>query len=123
MLSFLVGLIISGLFYVIFLMLRDEHLFLNLTGWTGLSALIIAMVFSGALVSGDRLRLNTSIETKKERDSRFNVSGILLVFSLPFLIIFTIIYSYKRHHNDKSTIGCFFFCYKDQNWTPGTADP
>jgi hypothetical protein len=57
------------------------------------SALIIlAVILSGAAVSGDRSRSNDAFETKEDRQSRFRWIQNLFLTSLPCLFVAMIIY-------------------------------
>ncbi|WP_198022986.1 DUF5316 family protein [Paenibacillus zanthoxyli] len=59
--------------------------------------IILAMIFSGSLNSGDRLRSNYSRETQDERNQRFDWSGTLFKFGIPNS--FLSIYLFFHHYN------------------------
>ncbi|MEY4479591.1 MAG: hypothetical protein RLZZ267_269 [Bacillota bacterium] len=90
--SFLSGVVLSILFGLIALVFDDATILLQLTGWSGAITLGLAMVFSGALLSGDRMRANTYSEQVDDRKTRINLSGIMLYLSVPNLIVFVVTY-------------------------------
>lgn len=79
------GIAVTVIIGILSLILGSYTFFSQATGWIGFSALILGAVLSGALVSGDRMRLNTAIETKQDRKNRIDISGTLLLFCLPIL--------------------------------------
>ncbi|WP_025692121.1 DUF5316 family protein [Paenibacillus zanthoxyli] len=56
--------------------LFNHDLAFKASGVIGGLLVILAMVFSGALNSGDRLRANNVRETKEERIQRVDMSGV-----------------------------------------------
>ena len=91
-LPFVSGIILSLIYGLIALTLRDPHLLLKLTGWSGAITLGLAMVFSGTFISGDRMRANTYREDAEARKTRINLSGIMLHLCVPTLTVFVITY-------------------------------
>lgn len=53
--------------------------FLTVVGFVSLG---LALIFSGVLGSGDRIRANYSHEEKEDRTRRFKTSGILLLIAI-----------------------------------------
>ena len=91
-LPFLSGIALSGIFGLLAIVLDEANLLLKLTGWTGLLTLGLAMIISGALVSGDRMRANTKREQAEDRRTRIHLSTIMLYLSIPNLLVFAIKY-------------------------------
>lgn len=58
----------------------------------GLISWLLAGLFSGFFISGDRTRANNSIETSEDRKTRKKYSNYLFFLGLPFLLISLIIY-------------------------------
>lgn len=65
---------------------------IKVTGGVGAISWLLAGIFSGAFISGDRTRANNSIETTEDKKFRNKYSLIFFVFGLPFLITGLIIY-------------------------------
>lgn len=61
----------------------DWTLIMKFAGYAGGGFLLLAAVFSGSLVSGDRMRANFSTETKEDRDTRLKWSTRFMLISLP----------------------------------------
>ena len=89
---FLTGVILCLFYGFIALIMRDPGLLLKLNGWSGAITLGLAMIFSGAFVSGNRMRANTYSEDAADRKTRINLSGIMLHLSIPPLTVFVITY-------------------------------
>ncbi|MFY4774176.1 DUF5316 family protein [Metabacillus sp. RGM 3146] len=54
--------------------------------------IILAIIISGAAVSGDRFRANAYSETKTDRDQRYRWSSPLLLAGLPSLAAAVVMY-------------------------------
>jgi hypothetical protein len=65
---------------------------LKLNSGIGISLLIIAMIFSGSFVSGDRMRANYYSSSKEDNIQRMKWTDKLLLISVPFLIVSIIMY-------------------------------
>jgi hypothetical protein len=89
---FLTGVTLSLIYGLIAFIMSDPKFLLKLTGWSAAITLGLAMIFSGALVSGDRMRANTYSEQAEDRKTRINLSGIMLYLSVPNLIVFAVSY-------------------------------
>ncbi|MNN61461.1 hypothetical protein D3C81_1766960 [compost metagenome] len=67
----------------------------NALKWTsgvGVFSLLLAGVFSGAIISGDRIRANNSIETPEDNKTRQKYSTVLFLAGVPFLLTSLVIY-------------------------------
>ncbi|MDT8718798.1 hypothetical protein IAI10_19255 [Clostridium sp. 19966] len=63
----------------------------KVAGSIGLIGMLLSAVFYGILGSGDRIRLNYSVENKKESADRQKAALILLILSLPYIVVAIII--------------------------------
>ncbi|WP_162551230.1 DUF5316 family protein [Paenibacillus tepidiphilus] len=70
----------------------DPKLAITISGFLGGGLLILAMIFSGSLNSGDRLRANYSRESNEERNVRFEVTGTFLKLGVPSLALCILLY-------------------------------
>ncbi|WP_159065823.1 DUF5316 domain-containing protein [Gorillibacterium timonense] len=93
----------STLFYGVVVVLAslllaqfNPQLAIRLTGLCAGVPIILAMIFSGSLNSGDRLRANYSRETQSERDQRYYLSGALFKFGIPNLLL--AIHLFYKHY-------------------------
>ncbi|WP_187355265.1 DUF5316 family protein [Paenibacillus tengchongensis] len=84
------GVIIASV--ISFISLFDQGLAMTISGFLGGGLLILAMVFSGSLNSGDRMRANYSRENYKERNERFKMTEACLKLGLPSLALCTLLY-------------------------------
>jgi high-affinity Fe2+/Pb2+ permease len=78
--------ILSG--FVLFLggFFTGLEAFTFITGGIGLISLLIAGVFSGVFISGDKIRANTSIENSQERKKRTKNMYAFALFGVPNFI-------------------------------------
>lgn len=88
----LTSLLLTGVAYL----LPDYPLLLKATGWIGGICLLISMVLSGSLVSGDRARANYTHESKEDRQLRNKAVYVLLLFGVPHLLVFLLPYLLDR---------------------------
>ena len=63
-----------------------------ITGGIGLLFIGLAMIFSGSLVSGDRMRANFATESADDRRKRNSVTFRLALIGIPNLVIAVLIY-------------------------------
>ncbi|GAB0168266.1 DUF5316 domain-containing protein [Lysinibacillus sp. CTST325] len=68
-----------------------EKLYL-VSGTVGCIFIVISMIFSGSMVSGDRMRANFAAETTEHRDERNTISLNSLYIALPNIIVAVILY-------------------------------
>ncbi|MFM1654046.1 DUF5316 domain-containing protein [Brevibacillus sp. B_LB10_24] len=86
--SFVVGLGLLALIALASLVMGDWGLIRQLTGIVGFGLLLLSAIFSGALLSGDRIRANYAFEDKEERRTRFRWSVHMLLAALPSIVVF-----------------------------------
>ncbi|WP_334073093.1 DUF5316 domain-containing protein [Paenibacillus sp. A14] len=65
---------------------------LKVTGGIGIGAWLVAGIFTGSYINGDRSRANESIETPEDRAFRNKAAKVLFLFGIPFLIIALVTY-------------------------------
>ena len=71
----------------------DVELSVNLTGGAALVMLALAVVFSGVLGSGDRIRANFGHEDKQEYQRRNQWTSSLLLMAIPNILGTIILFS------------------------------
>lgn len=84
----------SGLFYglllmLVFLIIRpfNEAFVHTYAGIAGGGLCLLAMVFSGSLNPGDRMRANFHTESSEDRRNRISLSGFVLGLGFPTLLL------------------------------------
>ena len=92
----LIGVLLSlcGLFMSMILW-GMEKIFI-IPGTVGCIFIVISMVFSGSLASGDRMRANLATETTEHRDERHKITINSLYIALPNIIVAVILYYLNR---------------------------
>ncbi|MBC8081465.1 MAG: DUF5316 domain-containing protein [Gorillibacterium sp.] len=80
------GVIASLLIILVSSVVQDLTWVLKGTGIIGGLCLLVVIIISGSLNSGDRTRANWNTENHKDREDRARVTGYLLKFSLPNLL-------------------------------------
>ncbi|PEJ57782.1 hypothetical protein CN692_11885 [Bacillus sp. AFS002410] len=63
-----------------------------ITGATGVVFIMLSMLFSGSLVSGDRMRANYSSESKEDRRGRLETTIRLALIGFPNIIVSLLFY-------------------------------
>ncbi|RED66158.1 DUF5316 domain-containing protein [Cohnella lupini] len=86
--SILTSLLISLTSYFI----GGESLTLKVNFYIGISLLVIAMIMSGSLVSGDRMRANFHTSTPEDRKQNNKWTGRLIIISIPFITVSVLLY-------------------------------
>ncbi|MEQ6353551.1 DUF5316 domain-containing protein [Lysinibacillus sp. M3] len=61
-------------------------------GAVGCIFIVISMVFSGSMTSGDRMRANFATETTEHRDERHKITINSLYIALPNIIVAVLFY-------------------------------
>lgn len=82
--SLLLGIIVSIGVLIIGKGLNKMDLAMNILMFLGVGGMLIAGIFSGAHITGDRVRANNYSETNEDQ-RRSNISTKIFAFSLPFL--------------------------------------
>lgn len=90
--AFFVGLGFVGAISLGSLIMQDLNIILVFSGLVAVVSLLLAGVFSGAMVSGDRNRGNFQTETKKQRHERTGTAVIFTMIGLPNLLAAIIAY-------------------------------
>lgn len=65
---------------------------LKVTGGIGIGAWLVAGIFTGSYISGDRSRANESFETAEDRTFRNKAANLLFLSGIPFLAIALVLY-------------------------------
>ncbi|WP_232700103.1 DUF5316 domain-containing protein [Brevibacillus daliensis] len=75
---------------------NDIYLIVNISGGIGALSILLSMIFSGLLVSGDNLRANYAIETNEDRRNRSKWMLRFALFGLPnFIAVIIVVYFTK----------------------------
>jgi hypothetical protein len=90
--SFIAGVIVSVVLLVASAVAENWRLSFNIAGVIGLCAWLISGIFTGAFVSGDRMRANHNAETAEERWNRIDMATVLFLFGLPNVVIAVTVY-------------------------------
>ncbi|MEN6460634.1 MAG: DUF5316 domain-containing protein [Syntrophomonas sp.] len=78
--------VLTGLF------LRDWSMTTKICGYIGLGCLLLAGIFEGSFLSGDRIRANYSSETKDTRNRRENIASYFFIISVPNVLAIILLY-------------------------------
>ncbi|WP_163581930.1 DUF5316 family protein [Gracilibacillus saliphilus] len=89
---FLIGIILSVLGIVLSIILWGIDQAYMITGGIGIVFIGISMIFSGALLSGDRMRANYGTESTEDRKNRNTITIRTGVIGITNLIIALFIY-------------------------------
>lgn len=89
---FVIGIILSIIGVLLSIILWGTDNAYLITGGIGLLFIGLAMVFSGSLVSGDRMRANFATESAEDRRNRNSVTFRLALIGIPNLAIAVLIY-------------------------------
>jgi len=65
-----------------------------ISGIIGCALIVIAMIMSGSMVSGDRMRANLATETREHRDERNKFTANSFLMAIPNILIAVIFYYY-----------------------------
>jgi len=91
--SFLLGIACTFIGVLIGLFLRDWSMTMKICGYIGFGCLILAGVFEGSFLSGDRSRANYSSETKDDRNERRGLAASLSIVAVPNILAAILLYS------------------------------
>ena len=89
---FYIGIVLSiiGVLFSLFIVgINNASL---ITGVIGVVFIGLSMLFSGSMVSGDRMRANFSSESKEERRERLVSTKLLALIGLPNIIVSLLFY-------------------------------
>lgn len=90
----LIGTGLSLIGILIAVIIWDVHMISNITSGMGFIFLIVACLFSGAFVNGDRMRANWSNETKENWVQRNKIAWRSLKMAVPIFAVAFIFYYY-----------------------------
>ena len=90
--SLLLGIVCAFIGVLTGLLLRDWSMTTKICGYIGFGCLILAGIFEGSFVSGDRIRGNYSSETKDDRSERQNIASALFIVSVPNILAVILLY-------------------------------
>lgn len=65
-----------------------------ISGIIGCVLIVIAMIMSGSMVSGDRMRANIATETREHRNERNKFTANSFLMAVPNILISLILYYY-----------------------------
>ncbi|MEY9972080.1 H+/Cl- antiporter ClcA [Lysinibacillus sp. RC46] len=88
----LIGVFLSLCGVLISMMLWGMEKVYLVSGAIGCIFIVISMIFSGSMVSGDRMRANFATETTEHRDERNNITLHSLYIALPNIIVAVLFY-------------------------------
>ena len=89
--------VIASLMIILFaLIVQDLAWVQKGTGILGGLPLLLAIILSGSLISGDRMRANYNTESQKERADRASATWHLLKFALPNLLLCFLFYYFLK---------------------------
>ncbi len=90
-----IGIAVFCMLTFVGLIAGDAQLVINLTGGAALILLVLAIIFSGSLGSGDRIRANYSNENSEERKRRNRLTSSLVLMSIPNVLGTIIVLSFQ----------------------------
>jgi len=88
----LIGVFLSLCGVLISMMLWGMEKIYLVSGAVGCIFIVISMIFSGSMVSGDRMRANIATETTEHRDERNKITLNSLYIALPNIIVAVLLY-------------------------------
>ncbi len=91
---FFIGILLSVICVFVSLAVWGIDKAYSITGIIGILFIGISMVFSGSMVSGDRMRANFATESVEDRRNRNAVTFRLALIGIPNLVIAFFIYYY-----------------------------
>lgn len=77
---------------IIGILTRDADVWLRYIGYAAVFSVFLSAVFSGALLSGDRIRANYASETPEDRIYRIRISTFFLGSAVGLGVIASVIY-------------------------------
>jgi len=90
-----IGIAVFCMLTLVGLIAGDVQLVINLTGGAALILLALAIIFSGSLGSGDRIRASYSHENSVERKRRNRLTSSLVLMSIPNVLGAIIVLSFQ----------------------------
>ncbi|WP_339174282.1 DUF5316 domain-containing protein [Solibacillus sp. FSL R5-0691] len=91
---FFIGTGLSLIGILLAIIIWDVYMISNITSGIGFIFLIVACLFSGAFVNGDRMRANLAMETKESWVQRNKIAWCSLIMAVPNFVVAFIFYYY-----------------------------
>lgn len=91
-----IGTILSSIGVSISILLWGMERAYFISGIIGCVLIVIAMIMSGSMVSGDRMRANLATETRKHRDERNKFTANSFLMAIPNILITIILYYFVK---------------------------
>ena len=88
----LLGILLSLVGVLASFVIWDIEMVTTITGGIGLFFIVISFIFSGVLVSGDRMRANLATESVEGRNQRNNVSLRSALIAIPSFAVAILFY-------------------------------
>ena len=88
----LLGILLSLVGVLASIVIWDIEMVTTITGGIGLFFIVIAFIYSGVLVSGDRIRANLATESVEERNQKNNVSLRSALIAVPNFAVAILFY-------------------------------
>lgn len=88
----LLGILLSLVGVLASIVIWDIEMVTTITGGIGLFFIVISFIFSGVLVSGDRMRANLATESVESRSQRNNVSFRSALIAIPSFAVAILFY-------------------------------
>jgi hypothetical protein len=89
--AFLFGIVLVIIGVVVSTLSKNWRLIFDVSGMIGLGSWVLAGIFSGAFIGGDRIRANYHTEDKDNREQKTNWSTTLFLLGLPNIIAVVIV--------------------------------
>jgi|GEM_PF-2631825 len=90
------GCMSASIFGVILFAIAGVHKLVQYYGFVALGALVVSIILSGAMLSGDRLRAYYNTEDPADRTRRNDLIGKLLLFASPYAAIAGVLYFFIK---------------------------
>lgn len=75
---------------------ENPFLIVEISGGAGAVGILLAMIFSGLLLSGDRLRANHAIKTREDRQFRNTWALYFALFAIPNVFAAIVVVSFSK---------------------------
>lgn len=86
------GIALSIVGFLISILIWGTEKAYYIPGGIGIIMIGLSMVFSGTMVSGDRMRANYATESTDDRNSRNKMIFTMIIFGAPNLVLAVILY-------------------------------
>ena len=89
---FLIGTLLALIGFLVSIIIWNIEMVTTINGGIGLFFIVISFIFSGVLVSGDRMRANFATESVEGRSLRYNISFRSALIAIPSLAVAILFY-------------------------------